>query len=463
MPMSGRDYSLRPRRHRSKLVPVVLSATAISSASLAAFLALFPAEDPASTLQVAPPRVGDLSPVPVADALATPAAPQEATAIEALVEEALQTEVAANWLEMTVASGDTLSGLFDRYGLPAADWMALSKTAKAGDALTRIRPGDRLRIDRDASGRVTKLEYPLDQLTTLMVERGDSGEFLAQTLTVDVEERTAYATGEIHSSLFATANAAGLSDKLTMELANIFGWDIDFALDIRRGDQFAVVYQQRFLDGEKIADGDILAAEFINQGRVIRAVRFETPEGDADYYTPSGDSMRKAFIRTPVDFARISSGFNLNRKHPILNTIRAHKGVDYAAPRGTPIKSTGDGKVIFAGTKGGYGRTVIVQHGRQYTTLYAHMNSFRKGIRTGARVRQGQTIGYVGSSGLATGPHLHYEFRLDGVHRNPVTVPLPRAHPVPAALKAEFMQATTPLVAQLNVLSKTQVAAHTPE
>lgn len=462
MPMSGRDYSLRPRRTRSKLVPVVLSATAISSGSLAAVLALLPAEE-TTTLEVAPPRVGDLSPVPVAGALTTPATPRDNSPIEALVEEALTTEVAANWLEMTVASGDTLSGLFDRYGLAAADWMALSKTAGAGEALTRIRPGDRLRIDRDASGRVTRLEYPLDQLTTLTVERGDEGQFVAETLTVDVEERIAYATGEIHSSLFATANAAGLSDKLTMELANIFGWDIDFALDIRRGDQFAVVYQQRFLEGEKIADGDILAAEFVNQGRLIRAVRFETPEGDADYYTPSGDSMRKAFIRTPVDFARISSGFNLNRKHPILNTIRAHRGVDYAAPRGTPIKSTGDGKVTFAGTKGGYGRTVIVQHGRQYTTLYAHMNSFRKGIRTGARVRQGQTIGYVGSSGLATGPHLHYEFRLDGVHRNPVTVPLPRAHPVPAALKAEFTQATAPLVAQLNVLSKTQVAANTAE
>ena len=322
MPMSGRDYSLRPRRTRSKLVPVVLSATAISSGSLAAVLALLPAEE-TTTLEVAPPRVGDLSPVPVAGALTTPATPRDNSPIEALVEEALTTEVAANWLEMTVASGDTLSGLFDRYGLAAADWMALSKTAGAGEALTRIRPGDRLRIDRDASGRVTRLEYPLDQLTTLTVERGDEGQFVAETLTVDVEERIAYATGEIHSSLFATANAAGLSDKLTMELANIFGWDIDFALDIRRGDQFAVVYQQRFLEGEKIADGDILAAEFVNQGRLIRAVRFETPEGDADYYTPSGDSMRKAFIRTPVDFARISSGFNLNRKHPILNTIRA--------------------------------------------------------------------------------------------------------------------------------------------
>ncbi len=460
MSLSGQDYSLRPRQPRSKLVPIALSVTAITSGCLAAVLAVLPTEQ--ETLQVAPPRVGDLSPVPAADASLHDGTVDAASDLPDTAEEALQSEIAANWLEMTVASGDTLSGLFDRYGLAAVDWMALSKTDGIGEALTRIRPGDRLRIDRDDAGRVTRLEYPLDTITTISVERGADG-FIADTVTADVEERIAYASGEIQNSLFMTANAAGLSDRLTMELANVFGWDIDFVLDIRRGDRFSVVYQQRYLDGEKIDDGNILAAEFINQGRVIRAVRFETPEGDADYYTPEGDSMRKAFIRTPVDFARISSGFSLGRKHPILNTIRAHRGVDYAAPRGTPIKATGDGKVIFAGTKGGYGRTVIVQHGRQYNTLYAHMNSFRRGVRSGTRVRQGQVIGYVGSSGLATGPHLHYEFRLDGVHRNPITVPLPRAHPVPASLKAEFTDAVTPLVAQLNVLSKTQIATNTTE
>jgi len=461
MSLSGRDYSLRPRRTRSKLVPIALSVTAISSGSLAILLGVLPAEQ--ESLQVAPPRVGDLSPVPAAEALVHRAPTTASDSLTDIAEDSLQTDVAANWLEMTVASGDTLSGLFDRYGLAAADWMALSKTDGIGTALTRIRPGDRIRINRDDAGRVTRLEYPLDTITTISAERGEDG-FVANTLTADVEERIAYASGEIQNSLFLTANASGLSDRLTMELANIFGWDIDFVLDIRRGDRFSVVYEQRFLDGEKIDDGHILAAEFINQGRLIRAVRFETPEGDADYYTPEGDSMRKAFIRTPVDFARISSGFSLGRKHPILNTIRAHRGVDYAAPRGTPIKATGDGKVIFAGTKGGYGSTVIVQHGRQYTTLYAHMNAFRRGVRSGTRVRQGQVIGYVGSSGLATGPHLHYEFRLDGVHRNPITVPLPRAHPVPAALKAEFTRSVTPLVAQLDVLAKTQqVAINTTE
>jgi murein DD-endopeptidase MepM/ murein hydrolase activator NlpD len=243
-----------------------------------------------------------------------------------------------------------------------------------------------------------------------------------------------------------------------MELANIFGWDIDFALDLRKNDQFSILYEKQFVDGEEIAAGNILAAEFSNRGKTFRAVRFVDPKGHANYFTPDGNSMRKTFLRTPVDFARISSRFNLKRKHPVLNQIRAHKGVDYAASTGTPIKATGDGKIIFRGWKGGYGRVVIVQHGQRYTTLYAHLSKFNHKRKKGGYVKQGQIIAYVGKSGLATGPHLHYEFRVNGVHRNPLTVPLPHAKPITKQYLAEFSKQTQPLISQLDQIKTVRLA-----
>ena len=243
-----------------------------------------------------------------------------------------------------------------------------------------------------------------------------------------------------------------------MELASLFGWDVDFVLDIREGDSFSVMYEEHFLDGEKIDEGPILAAQFTNQGNTFTALRYTDSAGDSNYFTPDGYSMRKAFLRSPVDFARISSRFNLQRKHPVLNRIRAHKGVDYAASTGTPIKSAGDGKIIFRGVKGGYGNVVIVQHGGNITTLYAHMKSFKRGQSVGSRVKQGQVIGFVGSSGLATGPHLHYEFRLNGVHKNPLTVKLPQAEPVAKAEKGSFDLAANKLMVQLETYQATQVA-----
>jgi len=246
-----------------------------------------------------------------------------------------------------------------------------------------------------------------------------------------------------------------------MDLAYIFGWDIDFALDIRKGDQFTLLYEEHFLDGEKVNEGAIIAAEFINQGNVYRAIRYTDTSGRSDYYSPDGLSMRKAFLRTPVDFRRISSRFG-SRKHPILNTLLLHKGVDYAAPKGTPIKASGDGKVSFVGVKGGYGRAVILTHGGRYSTLYAHMNSFKRGIKVGKRVKQGQVIGYVGNSGRATGPHLHYEFRVNGVHRNPLTVRLPNAQPIHSEDKEAFLQRTKSVLAQLQIFTRTSLASRQP-
>jgi murein DD-endopeptidase MepM/ murein hydrolase activator NlpD len=298
--------------------------------------------------------------------------------------------------------------------------------------------------------------YVVDEAKSLIIKR-DGNQFLSSIVEREYEHRTNFKMGVIDSSLFLAAQDVGLSVNLTMELANIFGWDIDFALDIREGDKFTVIYDELFLDGEKVRDGDILAAEFINNKTAYRAVRYVDGEGRVGYYTPDGHNMRKAFLRTPVDFTRISSRFGY-RHHPVLNRMRIHKGVDYAAPRSTPIKSTGDGKIVFKGNKGGYGKTLIIQHGSGYQTLYAHMNGFRRGLKVGSYVRQGQIIGYVGSSGLATGPHLHYEFRINGVHRNPLTIKFPDAEPIKSKYKSDFTVDTAGMLALLDILSNTAVA-----
>jgi murein DD-endopeptidase MepM/ murein hydrolase activator NlpD len=244
-----------------------------------------------------------------------------------------------------------------------------------------------------------------------------------------------------------------------MELANIFGWDIDFALDIRQGDSFSLLYEEHYLDGEKLRNGRILAAEFHNRGDRFQAVLFTDPDGRGQYYSPDGKSMRKAFLRSPVDFRRISSTFQRERFHPVLGERRPHRGVDYAAATGTPIKAAGDGRVITRGVQGGYGNTVIIQHGNNITTLYAHLSRFQKGVTNGSRVRQGQVIGYVGKTGLATGPHLHYEFRINGRHQNPLTVKLPDAEPIPSKYREAFQQQSRPLLAQLDLLNGIQVAS----
>ena len=241
-----------------------------------------------------------------------------------------------------------------------------------------------------------------------------------------------------------------------MNIAGIFAWDVDFVLDIRRGDSYYVQYEEIWQDDKYVSDGEIIAAEFNNDGRTIQAIRFIDDNQHSEYFTPTGDSVRKAFIRAPVDFTRISSNFNPNRKHPILNQIRAHRGVDYAAPKGTPIKASGDGKVIFRGTKSGYGKTVILQHGGNITTLYAHMSNYVAKVGVGTRVRQGQTIGYVGMTGLATANHLHYEYRLNGVHRNPRTVDLPDAEPIDAQYRDKFMAVAEPILRELEQFKNTQ-------
>ena len=371
----------------------------------------------------------------------------------------LNQEPAKQWQEFTVKSGDSMARLFKRAGLKPQQLDEVMKSGDAAKKLTRIFPKDIIRVLTDDQGELQALRHELDTETYLLIER-KQGELVAKEYKHNIETRVAHANGAIESSLFLAANEAGIAESVIMELAGIFGWDIDFALDIRKGDTFKVLYEEIYRNGEKIKNGDILAAEFINDGEVYRAVRYTNPETNrTEYYTPEGKSMRKEFLRTPVNFTRISSRFTTRRFHPVLQKFRSHKGVDYAAKRGTPIRASGDGKVIHKGKKGGYGRTVIIQHGSKYTTLYAHLNSYNKKIRNGKRVKQGQTIGYVGSSGLATGPHLHYEFRVNGVHRNPQTVKLPSSQPVPKKHLADFELAISPVLAQLDLIARdTQLA-----
>lgn len=254
----------------------------------------------------------------------------------------------------------------------------------------------------------------------------------------------------IETSLFLDGLEADLSKELILQLTDIFAWDIDFATNLRPGDQFTIVYGKKIVNGKETDTDDIIAAEFINQGSSYTAVRYINEYGIASYYTPDGESLQRAFLTTPVDFARISSPFDMHRKHPILNRIRAHKGIDYAARIGTPVKTTGDGIVTFSGRSGGYGQVVIIQHNDHYETLYAHMSDFKKGLTVGNHVKQGDVIGYVGQTGLATGPHLHYEFHVDGIYRNPETVKIPHSMPISNALLADFKAQTQTFFAQLN-------------
>ncbi|OQK16338.1 hypothetical protein AU255_00015 [Methyloprofundus sedimenti] len=362
------------------------------------------------------------------------------------------------WQEYKVKPGESLSVIFSENELDKADLHKIVHANNISSQFATIQAGKSLLIGHDLSGKFSHLVYKKSPYEELKATRLKDGNFKVELIEKELDRRINGASGIIHSSLFLDGQNAGLSNNVIMQIANIFAWDIDFALNLREGDSFSVIYEKLYIDNKFIGPGKILAAEFINQGKSITAVRYKNPEGKVSYYTASGDSMRKAFLRTPIEFARISSHFNLKRKHPILNRIRAHKGVDYAARTGTPIKSAGDGKITFRGRKGGYGRAIVVQHGKKYSTLYAHMSKFRKGLQIGSHVKQGQVIGYVGKSGLASGPHLHYEFRVNGVHRNPLTVTLPNANPIQAKYKADFLEKSKILVEQLKQLSHTNLA-----
>lgn len=417
-------------------------------------------------------QVAALTPIPEAHAGTEPGADSlaEDAEFEILKEEPAEstaaTDLDTDWRTVSVKNGDSMALIFKRLGLSPRDLHEIMQLGKVTEALKNLRPGQELLFDieeQDDRVMLKALQYDPDNLHQLTVQRTEDG-YEAELADAELTTRVRAASATINSSLFLAGKSAGMSDNLIMQMVAIYGWDIDFILDIRQGDQFSVIFQETYRDGEKIKDGPIIAAEFRNRDRVLRAVRYVHPDGQADYYSADGTSMRKAFLRTPLDVFRISSHFNPGRKHPVLNRIRAHKGTDYAAPTGTPIKASGDGRIVHIGRKGGYGNAIIIKHGGRYSTLYGHMSRFARRLHNGSRVSQGQVIGYVGSTGLATGPHLHYEFRVDGVHKNPVTVELPKADNVPKKLLADFREHADPMLAELDKLERydghLQVADH---
>ena len=363
--------------------------------------------------------------------------------------------LSTDWDVVTVQPGQTLDAIFRQRGYSISllhQILALNAETKA---LAKLRVGQELLFKSNSDSSFSQLQVELGETRFITVSR-DEDDLAVTDIYREVESRTEHANGIIQNSLFLAGKNSGLSDNMIMKLANIFAWDIDFVLDIRKGDSFSLIYQKLYRDGEFLRDGEILAATFSNQGDVYRAIRFDF-DGGYSYFTPDGRNMKKSFLRAPLNFSYISSSFNPKRFHPVLKRVKAHRGIDYQAPRGTPVYSAGDGKVIRSAYSKYNGHHVFIQHANNIVTKYLHFT--KRKVKNGQRVRQGQTIGTVGATGLASGPHLHYEFVVNGVHRNPRTVKLPKAEPLPADQLPKFKLVAEPLVAQLKQLEQVQMLA----
>ena len=350
-------------------------------------------------------------------------------------------------IEIEIKAGDTLEELFIENNLNIGHLFQIMSSNSAEQYLKYLRPGDTIVINH-INGEVINLTRNLNLKKALFIQR-DAENFNSSIIDRDIQIRKKFGYGNIKTSLFESAIENGLTEKLIMNLTDILAWDIDFVYDVRIDDDFYILFEEIWQDDKYVTDGNIIALEFNNNGRKFQAIRYTNENGVPNYFTPDGNNMSKAFIRAPLDFTRVSSNFNPNRKHPILNTIRAHRGVDYAAPKGTKIKASGDGKIIFRGVKSGYGNVIILQHGDNITTLYAHMSGFNSAFKLGDRVKQNQVIGYVGSSGLATAPHLHYEYRVNGIHKNPRTVKLPQAQPIKKEYVNDFLVQSKSIMSEL--------------
>ncbi len=362
------------------------------------------------------------------------------------------------WIDAKIRKGDTLSHLFRRHGLDSKEAYRIARIEEA-KPLLKFRPGETVRLKKIREGELGLLQYKLGKFDVLNV-CADQDSWLAYTETRNPEIRTNNARVIIYSSLLKDASETGLSPETLYKAIHLFGWQIDFSRDLRVGDQFLVIYEELFLDDQKIGEGEIIAAELIVAGKTYRAIRFpdEQEGGDTQYFAPDGSSVTGTFLRSPLKFGHITSSFSHNRLHPIKKVWRAHKGVDYGAPTGTPVMATGDGLVTLVGRKSGYGKTVILHHAGVYDTLYAHLSRYGKNITPGKRVKQGDIIGYVGSTGLATGPHLHYEFRINGVHHNPATVELPKSAPIPDKHRDQFLELASLWAGELDYLNRIPLA-----
>lgn len=372
--------------------------------------------------------------------IALPAAPQEADSSSVF------------WRTERVQRGDTVAELLRRLNVDDINASNYLRNNKAAESLQRLSAGKDIQAETRADGSLLSLRYTSNSGSQVIIEKKDDS-FGTRILSAQIEKRTVMRTGEISSTLFAATDAAGLSDAAASQLADIFSGDIDFHHDLRKGDKFSVIYEVNYSNGEAVSTGNILAAEFINQGHQYRALYYEMTKNNGSYYSPDGKNMRKAFLRSPLEFSRVSSGFTLARFHPILNKWRAHKGVDYAATIGTKVKVTADGTIDFVGQQTGYGNVVMVNHQGHYSTVYGHLSRFASGLHRGQRVMQGDIIAYTGQSGMATGPHLHYEFKIDGQQHDPLRVALPDARSITAVQKEQFLAATSNIVDRLSMLS----------
>ncbi|MCB1827546.1 MAG: peptidoglycan DD-metalloendopeptidase family protein [Coxiellaceae bacterium] len=369
--------------------------------------------------------------------------PQEAAL--AITDEPIPT---GEWQTATIRKGDSLTSVFARKKLPTNQLIAIMSVPEITSITRALHPGNTIDLLLTNDHQLLQLVYKPDIATEIVISHHDN-HFQGAIHHLPVEHRQQYSHATIRASLFNAGIKANIPCKLIMQLVDIFQWDVDFASDIRAGDSFDVIYDQQYVNGEPVATGNILAATFINRGKEYNAIRYEAPDGDVGYYTITGRSLKRAFTRTPVKFTRISSYFKPRRWHPVLHRFRKHTGVDYAAPAGTPIKATGNGRIAFIGRKGGYGNAIIIDHGNKVTTLYGHMLRFAKDMTANKRVTQGQVIGYVGMTGLATGYHLHYEFRIDNKHHDPLTVALPKGLPVAAKFRKAFFAHANQLLKQM--------------
>ncbi|MEO8746938.1 MAG: peptidoglycan DD-metalloendopeptidase family protein [Rhodanobacter sp.] len=377
---------------------------------------------------------------------------------------AVAAPVSDDWQISRVKPGQTLSDIFTSRGLSMTDLQNVMDAAGSGkSALHNIRPGQEFDFLLDNDGKLQGLRFDQGDTSRVTV-RLDGAQPLVTAQQREIDTREQVAHGVINSNLYAAAAQAGMDVAMVGKLADLFKYDIDFVQDLRAGDSFTVIYDDLYRDGVRYGEGDITAAEFINQGKRYTAYRFKKGNGSYGWFSEDGRPIEKSFLRIPVDFTRISSTFSVARLHPILGLVRAHKGVDYAAPKGTPIHAAGDGVIKFRGWENGYGNFVVIKHSKDITTAYGHMSRFAKGEHVGEQVKQGEVIGYVGMTGLATGPHLHYEFRVDGVQRNPQTVTLPKPQPLPPAQLARFKaEVVQPQLARLTELaSRMQLASNFP-
>ena len=362
---------------------------------------------------------------------------------------------AETWEPVTVRSGQSLGSIFSQQGFSAKTLHTIMNLNKEAKRMKSIRPGDLFEFQRHEDGSLKRMRYAIDEDRFLIIDHDAqkaAASFEAREMITEITETS----GTITSSLFLAGKRAGLSDAMVMDLANLFGWDIDFVLDIREGDRFFLLYEKVYRDGSFLRDGEIIGATFVNQGEKFQALRYEI-DGQAQYFAPDGRNMRKAFLRAPLNFAYISSSFNPKRYHPILKRVKAHNGIDYKAPKGTPVYAAGDGKVIRSDYSKYNGHHVFIQHANSIVTKYLHFT--KRTVKKGQRVKQGKVIGYVGATGLAQGPHLHYEFLLNGVHRNPRTVALPKADPLGKTQLLDFQQKAAPVLTQLSRLESASMYA----